>query len=494
MMAPADLLGEMLFLHAGDNVSAIVNPAPVGATFFFKPGDNVSAIVNAAPVGATFFFEPGIYRGVVILPKTGQTFIGKEGAILNGSAVLTNFTRQGNLWVIGGQTQEGVRNATDAGDGVSMRPGYPETVFINDTPLKPVDALSKVVPGTFYFDYAADKIYIADDPAGKKVEAGKLAHAFAGHAGNVTVRNLVIEKYDPPAQTGAVQGNKGWIVQDNEVRLNYAVGIKGGENSKFIGNFVHDNGQMGLGSSGAARNNILVEGNEIAKNGFWSGLDVLWEGGGFKFARTHGLIVRGNYSHDNNGIGMWTDIDNIHTLYENNVVAHNTGGGISHEISYDAVIRNNTLIGNGYGRTEGWLWGGEIQIQNSQNVDVYGNRIDMTGGGNGVVLIQQNRGSGTYGPWVTTGNHIHDNVIVDHDSTGNIGGGGDYNWAGIASGGNTWTNNQYYMPDVGKRFWWDGTYNFAGFKNATHETGSISQSYPDTSSSATIPGMHGSDP
>jgi hypothetical protein len=47
---------------------------------------------------------------------------------------------------------------------------------------------------------------------------------------------------------------------------------------------------------------------------------------------------------------------------------------------------------------------------------------------------------------------------------------------------------------VGKRFWWDGTYNFAGFKNATHETGSISQSYPDTRSSATIPGMHGSDP
>ena len=64
--------------------------------------------------------------------------------------------------------------------------------------------------------------------------------------------------------------------------------------------------------------------------------------------------------------------------------------GITHEISYDAVIRNNTLIGNGYGDPRGWLWGAEIQIQNSRNVDVYGNRIDMTGGGNGVVLIQQN--------------------------------------------------------------------------------------------------------
>ena len=139
---------------------------------------------------------------------------------------------------------------------------------------------------------------------------------------NVTVQNLVIEKYDPPIQNGAIQGGQGWTIQDNEVRLNYAVGITGRDGSKLIGNYVHDNGQMGLGGSG---NNILVQGNEIAKNGYWSGIDVNWEGGGFKFANTDNLVVRGNYSHDNNGSGMWTDIDNIHTLYEDNVVVHNTG-------------------------------------------------------------------------------------------------------------------------------------------------------------------------
>jgi hypothetical protein len=459
--------------------------APAGA-IILHPGDDISAIVSTAPIGATFYFEPGIYRGVSLIPKNGQTFIGAEGAILNGSAVLAGFTRQGNLWVIGGQTQKGVRHATGEGDGVSMRPGYPETVFINDTPLKPVDSLSKIVAGTFYFDYAADEIYIADNPTGQKVEAGKLANACGGNAQNVTVQNLVIEKYNPPVQSGAVQGNKGWIIQDNEVRLNYAVGIKvePGENSKIIGNYVHDNGELGLGGSG---DNMLIEGNEIAKNGFWSGIDVLWEGGGFKFANTDGLIVRGNYSHDNHGPGMWTDINNINTLYENNLVVHNTHIGITHEISYGAVIRNNTLIGNGYGDKRGWLWGAEIQIQNSKNVEAYGNRIDMTGGGNGVVLIQQDRGRGTYGPYVTTGNHIHDNVIVDHDSTGKIGGVADYNWAGMANGGNTWSNNQYYMPDVGNRFWWGGEglvpnageYNFIQFKTYSGESGSISQGYPN---------------
>ena len=82
---------------------------------------------------------------------------------------------------------------------------------------------------------------------------------------------------------------------------------------------------MGLGGSG---DNILVQGNEIAKNGYWSGIDVLWEGGGFKYADTDNLVVRGNYSHDNHGPGMWTDINNIHTLYEDNLVVHNTHIGI----------------------------------------------------------------------------------------------------------------------------------------------------------------------
>ena len=442
-------------------------------------GDSIAAIVSAAPTGATFFFEPGIYRGVVIRPKQGQTFIGAEGAILNGSAVLTNWTQKGNLWVVGGQTQRGRVHPTAVYQAGFDRAGHPQTVFVDNAPLKPVDALSKVVPGTFYFDYGADKIYIADNPTGKKVEAGKLVFAIGGNAQNVTVQNLVIEKYDPTIQDGAIQGGQGWTIRDNEVRLNYAVGIIGSDDGKIIGNYVHDNGQMGLGGSG---DNILVEGNEIAKNGFWSGIEVLWEGGGFKFANTDNLIVRGNYSHDNHGSGMWTDIDNIHTLYEDNLVAHNTHIGITHEISYDAVIRNNTLIGNGYGDPRGWMWGAEIQIQNSKNVDVYGNRIDMTRGGNGVVLIQQDRGSGEFGPYVTTGNHIHDNVIVDHDSTGKIGGVADYNWSGLANGRNTWDNNDYFMPDVGNRFWWgEQEFNFANFESHTSGTGStISQVYPNT--------------
>ena len=179
---------------------------------------------------------------------------------------------------------------------------------------------------------------------------------------------------------------------------------------------------------------------------------------------------------------MWTDINNIHTLYEDNVVVHNRHAAVSAMRS--AIRRSSaTTLSSEMGpmiRAVGG-WGNEIQIQNSQNVEVYGNRVEMTGGGNGIVMIQQNRGSGTFGTYTTTGNQIHDNIIVDHDGEGYIGGVADYNQSGMLNGGNTWSNNQYFMSDGGGRFEWGGSETFTQFKDAAHETGSISQSYPDTS-------------
>jgi parallel beta-helix repeat protein len=108
----------------------------------------------------------------------------------------------------------------------------------------------------------------------------------------------------------------------------------------ILRNYTHDNGQAGMGGSGA---DILVQGNETARNNF-AGVDHNFECGGLKFAYSDALILRDNYSHDNLGPGMWTDISSIHILYENNVVMNNTRSGIFHETSYDAVIRNNTLM------------------------------------------------------------------------------------------------------------------------------------------------------
>jgi hypothetical protein len=104
---------------------------------------------------------------------------------------------------------------------------------------------------------------------------------------------------------------------------------------------------------------VLIEGNEIAFGNWRFASDPGFESGGTKFVKTDSLIVRNNYVHDNGGPGIWTDIDNVHVLIENNRVEANAREGIVHEIGYSAVIRNNSVTGNGTGdpyRGQGWLW------------------------------------------------------------------------------------------------------------------------------------------
>ncbi len=73
---------------------------------------------------------------------------------------------------------------------------YPEDVYRDDVLLRRAISASAVVPGTFYFDYVADRIYVGDDPNGHKLEGAATEYAFEGAvqgAGTgVTLRGLVI--------------------------------------------------------------------------------------------------------------------------------------------------------------------------------------------------------------------------------------------------------------------------------------------------------------
>jgi len=202
---------------------------------------------------------------------------------------------------------------------------------------------------------------------------GVTEFAFAGNnSDNVTIRGLVIEKYASPLQAAVVRGGSGsagWLVEGNEIRYNQGIGVWSGTGWRIVDNFLHHNQQYGLGGAGAG---TLIEGNEIAFNNYQNtgGGDA----GGSKWVHSTNLVVRNNYSHDNRGAGLHTDGNNVNTLYEGNRVENNTGPGIKHEVSCDAVIRNNTAVSNGFGRTD-WVDGAGILVMNSPNVEVYGNVV-----------------------------------------------------------------------------------------------------------------------
>ena len=282
-------------------------------------------------------------------------------------------------------------------------------------------------------------------------------YAFQGSAKNVTIQGLIIERYATPAQMGAIkaggnsagEGTTGWVVADCEVRYNGGGGIRLGHRMQILRTKVHHNAQIGIVGIG---DDVLIEGSEIAFNNYQDAYDPGWEAGGTKFVKTNRLTVRNNYVHDNHGPGLWTDIDNINTLYEGNRVENNTQMGIFHEISYKATIRNNTVKGNGLNDPDGWLWGAGILIAASPDVEVYGNTV--VGNYNGITAIQQNRGSGAYGARIVQNLYVHDNT-VDMTRGGVTGAAQDVGDNAIfTSRNNRFANNRYTLGSNARPFNW----------------------------------------
>ncbi len=370
------------------------------------PGTNIQSVVNTSPSPSAFVLKAGTHRLQSVTPRTGDTFTGEPGTILSGARLLTTFTPSGALFVVSGQSQHGLDHGfCDTGIVCNL----PEQLFFDDVPLIRVATLAEVRIGTWYLDYTAQTITFADNPSGHTVETSVTTAAFLGAANSVTVQNLTIEKYASDAQYGAIiaEGGRGWIVSGNDVRWNHGGGIRTGHAATIRTNHVHHNGQIGIVGGG---DDLLVEGNEIDHNNTGQ-FAIGWEAGGTKFAGTNRLTVRGNFVHHNAGPGLWTDINNYKVLVETNRVEDNTWMGIFHEISFDAIIRNNVVNRNGLGFPD-WIWGAGILVAASPNVEIYGNTL--TGNADGIGAVQQNRPEipSPLGPHEISNLWVHDNTIT----------------------------------------------------------------------------------
>ncbi|HVU19387.1 MAG TPA: right-handed parallel beta-helix repeat-containing protein [Rhizomicrobium sp.] len=418
-------------------------------TVALSPGDDIQAAVDAYPGGTTFHLTAGVYRIQSVNPKAGDAFIGDAGAELNGAKVLTEFDRDGALYVARDQPVDPNTQIQGVCRHGYPRCGYPQDLYFDGRPLRAVAKKSKVVPATFFYDYEHDTVYFADDPTGHTVELSFRPFAFGGKAKDVTVQNLIVENYACADQQGAIgdhgQG-KSWEITDNEVRWNHGVGISAPPQTETKRNFVHHNGDLGVGAGSGSG---ALQDNEIAFN-VWNGTDCNWECGGVKWAQVTEWFVTGNYVHDNQGDGLWADIDSGQMLFDSNRIEHNLLAGISFEISGPAIISNNILRDNG-AKTFNWGWDGQIQIQNSWGVEVYGNTVDLDRrrGGNGIIIVQQNRGR----RHMPGGNTIHDNDVTIPGGDGAVAGWfADYKPRRF-SPTNQFDNNHYHVYAPGGSFW-----------------------------------------
>jgi hypothetical protein len=389
--------------------------------------------------------------------------VGEPGAILSGAQILAGFSRSGQFWAA--QTKA-VPRGSYPGTCDENHPAcrYPEDLFIDDSPVERVGSLEAAGSGKWYLDYSTGKAYLGDNPEGHRVELSVVPHAFWGAAQNVRMVGLTIEKYACIAGDGALDGrsasgplSRNWVVENNLIRFNHGIGIRLGDGMQVLRNKLLYNGQLGIGGGGS---DIIVDGNEIAFNN-WAGYDYSWEAGGSKFAFTKNLIVRNNYAHDNKGPGLWTDIENENTFYEHNHTKSNQEAGIMHEISYQAVIRDNLIEDDGFSashKTEPW-YGAGILIVASADVEVYGNSVKDCM--NGIVGTQSRRGvssrRGT--PYLLRDLYVHDNTVVqNHGIAAGIVRSAALGDAVFNSWNNRFVKNQFQLTDPGaKSFAWEGT-------------------------------------
>jgi parallel beta-helix repeat protein len=294
---------------------------------------------------------------------------------------------------------------------------------------------------------------------------GWASYAFGGYSSNVTVRGFEVTNYNNPSGTGAINGlGGGWVVESNNVHHNATYGIKVAGNGPVVRyNKITHNGQLGVAAPYST--NALFQDNEIAYNNYNDNYSWQFEAGGSKFWSTTNLALRGNFVHHNHGPGLWSDTNNYNTLYEGNVIEDNYGAGIYHEVSYDAVMRSNTLRRNGFDHT-GWLWGGGITVASSKNIEIYGNHVE--GNYNGITATQQPRYDtpADHGPYLVSNINVHDNTIVNSGQTGLATDTGDYS---VFSAGHRYENNTY----VGASGWsWGGSnISWESWRSYGHDSG-----------------------
>ncbi len=230
---------------------------------------------------------------------------------------------------------------------------------------------------------------------------GRNDSAFDGTATGVTIEYLTIENFTPPGSEGAVNHDsaQGWVVSHDTIQGNApGAGMMVGSDNKVTFDCLTRNGQYGFNAyvspdSSSASNltqgpqNLTLSDDEISFNdtcnfegvspdpvsgaapsdcaGAGEGNGCGCSGGG-KFWQVQNATVDDNYVHDNYNVGFWADTNNDGFTFDGNYFADNYDSGIIYEISYNALIENNTFIGNAKdGASNGGFPTGAIYLSES---------------------------------------------------------------------------------------------------------------------------------
>ncbi len=394
----------------------------------------IASTVAGATAG-TKFWVTGTHRVTSELAlKTGMEFHGAPGSEFVGAVLLDGtWTQDGSTWWHS-HTPTFAKDTSTAdcvadGSGGFFLGRDRNLLSVDGVPYKQVDSLAKVTGDRYFVDHTANRVYIAVDPSGKVIEASRHGYLLRGSSTDMTavtdvvVRNITCRNFAPPVQQSCVDSrwSERWNISYSEFAACGGHGVRNSGNNGVIARCrMTRNLQAGVGGSTSSgqwdrANDLLVEYNNIGFN--WIGVITRGFESNTKWSNTTNLTIRRNWCHDSDAFGLWTDINNLYALLEENLSENIGRSGIFHEIGYDAIIRNNDVINCGH--SDATDASGGIRVANSERVQVYNNRVSDCY--HSIILMQQLRTTQTRRvPWnPDDGHQLADCLIRDNRTFGN---------------------------------------------------------------------------
>ncbi len=345
-----------------------------GAGTIDDPFATVQRAVLRAASGDTIELRGGVYHQSVQVFRKSLTIRSRDGerAVFDGAVPIEGFREVGGRWFSSGWTTQFAREPSGGPvDADRIVAGYPDQVFLDGRPLRQVLALGEVVPGTFFHETGADRIWLGDDPRGRLVEISR--HRFAiylNEANGSRLERLTARRYATEAtHMGAIRAYADDVTIDRvDIHLNARIGLSAiGRNIVVRDSSFTDNGYLGV--HGDELDTFVVERSTISGNNR-AGFDPFHSAAGIKVTRSTGVTIRDSDVSRNGGPGVWTDLDTRFVTVAGNRIEWNDRAGVEVELSSDVNVLSNAVLDNG----EAGIW-----ILESQNVQVlhnasFGNR------------------------------------------------------------------------------------------------------------------------
>ena len=369
-----------------DVPAAALFVAPTGADA--NPGSldaplaSLATAITKAPAGSTIVLRAGSYHGSYVIPTgktlTIQAFPG-EAVWLDGSRAVENFTAEGTVWSASDWTTTFDASPTyrrGAADNTTpgwqfVNPTYPmaanpDQVWIDDVAQLQVASLALVVPGTFYVDYASQKLYLGSDPTNRTVRASDLVTALVIAGAGSVIRGIGIERYAPSVpDIGAVAvGAPNVTIENVEITESATTGLAiFASNTRITDVTISRSGMLGAQASTA--DGLTATGLLITENNT-EHFNRAPVSGGFKIHKSRGVSVTDSAFVGNHGNGLWFDESVYNITITGNDIIDSVGNGLVLELSAKAVVADNIILRN---ELDG------ILISDTGQVDVWNNTV-----------------------------------------------------------------------------------------------------------------------